>query len=397
MAERNYNTFGAKPNALSSFKSTTPGAISPFGSLARGAGAQQSAAGQAAAQAAAKQQRAINPLTQMFSREQRAAQQEEAPIDPLAMLLGDYQALLSRPEAWQTSGGPNASAIAQLSAQKEQLQKLYETNTATARNLYGTLSMDEDVPSTGLIGEIQKMYGDLSKMYQTGITESGTSSAARQAALSAEQSRQQANREKVAASLGIAPESIQASYESDTALNQAMGDVLSSATSWEGLLRTRRGDVEETGKRLVTATGNTLAQTLLGMKANLDAQSAQIDAAIQAERSRPVTRKLTSIGKVLEDAALDAYKDYLNPDQQPTYSDNPAIAKKQQGFEYFGKSMANPSDNRWYNDTYTKIINKINNAKSGAVPGLTQSEKEFMQVFGITGVGLGTVDPNVLY
>ena len=396
MAERNYNTFGANPNALKQLRATTPGAIAPFGSLTKGGAAQQSRAGQIAAETAQKQQRAVNPLTQMFSREQGATEQE-APVDPLAMLLGDYQALLSRPEAWQTSGGPNASAIAQLSAQKEQLQKLYETNTATARNLYGTLSMDEDVPSTGLIGEIQKMYGDLSKMYQTGITESGTSSAARQAALSAEQSRQQANRERVAASLGIAPESIQTSYESDTALNQAMGDVLSSATSWEGLLRTRKAGAEETGKRLITATGNTLAQTLLGMKANLDAQSAQIDAAIQAERSRPVTRKLTSIGKVLEDAALEAYKDYLNPQAQKPYSDNPAIAKKQQGFEYFGKSMDNPADNKWYENTYNSIVTKLNNAKAGVTPGLTKAEKDFMQVFGITGVGLGIVDPNALY
>jgi sulfite reductase alpha subunit-like flavoprotein len=194
-------------------------------------------------------------------------------------------------QMYETSGGPNQATIRQLEAQRLAAQKNYKTNRADAQNLYGVLSQD-----------IQEMGADLQTSYGTAIGESEASAAARQAELSAEQARQQANRQKAAAELGLAPESIQTNYASDEALNTGMGNVAAGATNWENLLRSQKESAMERTNRLVTATGNTKTQTLLGMKAFLDAQQAQINAQIAGERGKTPTQKLTPLGKILSGA-----------------------------------------------------------------------------------------------
>jgi hypothetical protein len=313
---------------------------------------------------------------------QPTATETSATLDEV---LTARQNLLNVSGAYETVGGPDRTAISNLVNQKYKLQREYNTNRADAQNMYGQLSTD-----------VQTMGAGLKTAYDKIIQGSKDTAAARQGALSTELASQQKTRANIAKELGLAPESIQSNYASDTALNKAMGDVLTSAGSWENLLSSQQAGAQERTNRLATATRNTLNQTKLAMKQQLDAQRSQIDAAVAAERAKTPTQRLTSLGRVLEGIGNDLVKDYLKPSSEVTYSNNPAIAKKQQGFEYFGKNMNNTTDTNWYNSTLGQIVTKINNAKTGATPGLTSFEKEFMQVFGITGVGLGIVDPNVL-
>jgi hypothetical protein len=212
-----------------------------------------------------------------------------------SMATGSQNALnLLLGQMYETSGGANQATIRQLEAQRLASQQNYKTNRADAQNLYGVLSQD-----------IQEMGADLQTSYNTAIGESGALATKRQAELQAEQARQQANRERAAAELGIAPESILTSYASDEALNTGMGNVAASATNWENLLRGQQESAMERTNRLVTATGNTKTQTLLGMKAFLDAQQAQINAQIAGERGKTPTQKLTPLGKLLSGAMND--------------------------------------------------------------------------------------------
>jgi hypothetical protein len=309
---------------------------------------------------------------------------EAVAVNPLDMLLQDYNNLLSRPEAWQTTGGPNQAILSALRGQREQLQQNYATNKADANNLYGILSSDIEEYGAGL----QTRYGESAGQMSAAET-------ARNDALIAEQAAQEARRAAAAAELGLSAESLQ--MAPDTTMNELMATNAGAASNWANLFEANRlREDASTGRQLAGATA-TKNQQLLAMKGFLDQQSAAIDQQIAMERSKAPTRQLTEIGKVLQDAALGAYGDYLSPEEAPLYSQNPLIAKKQQGFELFGKSMANPSDRKWYDDTYASVVAKINNAKAGVSPGLTTEEKRFQQAFGISGVGLGIVDPSLLY
>lgn len=202
-------------------------------------------------------------------------------------------------QMYETSGGPSQATLAQLAAQKAAIQAAYKTNRADAQNLYGTLSMDANVPSTGLIGEIESMGKRLQGAYTGAIGESLAQAEARQASLSQEGEKQRADRARALAELGLS-EVVGQNFASDEALNKSIGDVATSAGSWENLLRSQQGSAAERTNRMITAAGNTRNQTLLGMKALLDQQQAQINAAIAGERSKTPTQKLTPIGRVLE-------------------------------------------------------------------------------------------------
>lgn len=222
--------------------------------------------------------------------QQQMADQQQSNLD---FLLG---------QMYETSGGPNWGNINALQAQRGALQENYKTNRADAQNLYGTLSMDKDVASTGLIGRIEQSGKDLQAAYDAQIAGSQTASTAAQGALGSEQQRQQANRERAAKELGIAPESILTSYGSDTALNRGMSDIASSATSWENLLRTNKTGEQASTDRLITATENTKNQAILGMKNYLDQQIGAIDAQIAAEKAVRPTKKLNDLGRKLQGA-----------------------------------------------------------------------------------------------
>lgn len=223
----------------------------------------------------------LNSRRQTQKAEQAATQAQ----DYLDQLIG---------QMYETSGGPDYAAIRQLEAQRAAAQKNYKTNRADAQNMYGMLSQDIQDSSEKLQGAYTGAIGETTAMAEK-----------RQTGLSEEQKRQQANRERAAAELGIAPESIQTSYASDQALNEGMSDVAASAGSWENLLRAQQGSALERAGQMSTAVGNTRNQTILGMKALLDQQQAQLNAAIAAEKSKTPTQKLTSLGKLLQNSIND--------------------------------------------------------------------------------------------
>jgi hypothetical protein len=204
--------------------------------------------------------------------------------------------------SWEMVGGVNWGAINSLNAQKTSLNKNYATNRADAESMYGTLSTDAEVASTGLIGDIQEMGGQLNTAYDNQIQGSQDASTARQGLLSAEQQRQQANRERVQASLGVSKEGSLMSYGADTALNQGMADVAASAGSWEDLLRTQQLSAKSSTDSRMTGAANTRDQTILNMKNYLDSQIGQIDSQISNYKSQGPTRQLTDIGKLLQKA-----------------------------------------------------------------------------------------------
>lgn len=309
---------------------------------------------------------------------------QQAAVNPLDMLLADYNNLLSRPEAWETVGGPNQGIISALQGQRKQFQENYKTNRADANNLYGILTSDIEGYGEALQGR-----------YATSAEQMSAAEAARTTAVTDAAAQAEARRRAAAAELGLAVEEVQ--QPADSATQEILATNAGAASNWANLLEANRLQAAASTGRQVAGATATKNQQLLAMKNFLDQNLAAVDQQIMMERSKSPTRQLTDIGKVLQDAALGAYEDYLNPQEGPMYSQNPAIAKKQQGFEYFGKSMANPADLQWYDKTYSSIINKISNAKAGVSPSLTQAEKEFQQVFGISSVGLGIVDPNLLY
>jgi hypothetical protein len=305
-------------------------------------------------------------------------------VNPLDALYDAYIQMMSRPEAWETVGGPNQGMISALNAQRQQLQKNYATNKADANNLYGILSSDIEDYGAGL----QERFGQSAEQMSAAET-------ARVDAISAERAAQDARRAAAAAELGLSMESLQMAPDATT--NELVAANAGAASNWANLFEANRlREDASTGRQLAGATA-TKNQQLIAMKNFLDQQQSMIDQEIAMERSKSPSRQLTAIGKALQAGALGGYENLFNPKGEPLYSENPQIAKQQQGFELFGKSMSNPADLKWYNDTFNSIVTKMNNAKAGVSPGLTADEKRFQMAFGITGVGLGTVDPNLLY
>jgi hypothetical protein len=252
------------------------------------------------------------------------------------------------------SGGANQASIQQLQAQRLAAQQNYKTNRADAQNLYGVLSQD-----------IQKMGEGLQASYTTALNESATVAANRQAALSAEQKRQQENRAKAAAELGLAEESALTSYASDEALNTGMGNVAAGASNWENLLRSQQGSAMERTNRLITATGNTKNQTILGMKAYLDAQQAQIDAQIAAERAKTPTQKLTALGKLLESRMNEQIVNELFPSELGQTSRQKA---ETEAMIDLGLDPKNPADKTEFRQLQQSGSAKLSNKTLGSKP-----------------------------
>jgi hypothetical protein len=253
-----------------------------------------------------------------------------------------------------TTGGPNRATLQQLAAQRLAAQQSYKTNRADAQNLYGVLSQD-----------IQKMGEGLQASYTTALSESATVAANRQAALSAEQKRQQENRAKVAAELGLAEESALTSYASDEALNTGMGNVAAGASNWENLLRSQQGSAMERTNRLITATGNTKNQTILGMKAYLDAQQAQIDAQIAAENAKTPTQKLTALGKLLES---EMNKQIVNELFPSDLGQTPRQKSEAQAMIDLGLDPKKPGDKFVFRQLQQSGSAKLSNKTLGAGP-----------------------------
>lgn len=193
---------------------------------------------------------------------------------------------------YRTVGGPNAALIASLQAQKKQLQTNYGQNKADANNLYGELSSDIETYGAGL-----------QERYQTSMDEMATAQTTRQGELAGLQSQRDADRARVAASLGIAAEDAQAPQS--TALQEIAGLSSAAASNWDNLFRTNKLLADASTGRQVAGAGATKANQLMAMKRYLDAQTAAIDSEISMERMKAPTQELTDIGKALRSLEVD--------------------------------------------------------------------------------------------
>lgn len=376
MATRDYSTFGADPNALRDYRSTTPWQVATtpvYSNIATTGSAKESLDNVVSEYTgtsgiSSKDEQARTALRGRAG-DVRAAAATGSAYDPLAGL-----------DLYETTGGANIGLINALTASRAQLAENYATNRADAENMYGALSMDASVPSTGLIGDIQSMGGTLQGAYDMQIQGSQDTAAARQTALSEEQMRQQANREKVAASLGLAPESVQMNYASDEALNTGMSTVADRATSWEGLLNTNKLGAMESTNRLITGAANTKNQTILGMKAYLDSQQAQIDAEVAMEKAKTPQTKLTALGKLIEARTNQGIVDQIfgNEDLTPRGQDE-ADAMRDLGLD-----RTNPNDMQYFRQLQASGSEKLKNSSiPGASEPLTTAEQIAVKSQGI--------------
>ena len=193
---------------------------------------------------------------------------------------------------YRTVGGPNAAMIAQYNAQKQQLQQNYSQNKADANNLYGQLSTDIETYGAGL-----------QQRYTTSIDEMGAAQTARQGEIAGLQSQRDADRARVAASLGIGVEDAQTPQS--TALQEIAGLSSAAAGNWENLFKANKLLADASTGRQVAGAKATQADQLTAMKRFLDAQSMAIDSQIAMERMRPVTQELTDVGKPLRSLEIE--------------------------------------------------------------------------------------------
>jgi len=262
---------------------------------------------------------------------------------------------------YRTVGGPNQAMIAQYQAQKDQLQKNYAQNKADANNLYGELSSDIETYGAGL-----------QERYQTNIDEMGAAQTARQDEITGLQSQRDADRARVAASLGIGAEDVQTPQS--TAL-QEIGAVSSAAASnWENLFRANKLLADASTGRQVAGAEGTKANQLMAMKRYLDAQNAAIDSQIAMERMKTPTQELTEFGEYIQPAMFGAQLDQLQQIAPDIFGGGEAAEMSKFGqtvqgaqnyFREIGKNYS-PSD---IQAMITKINDYMNVAGQRGVPG----------------------------
>lgn len=264
-------------------------------------------------------------------------------------------------QMYRTVGGPNQAMIAQYQAQKDQLQKNYSQNKADANNLYGELSSDIETYGAGL-----------QQRYQTNIDEMGAAQTARQEEIAGLQSQRDADRARVAASLGIGAEDVQTPQS--TAL-QEIGAVSSAAASnWENLFRANKLLADASTGRQIAGAEGTKANQLMAMKRYLDAQNAAIDSQIAMERMKTPTQELTEFGKYIQPAMFGAQLDQLQQIAPDIFGGGEAAEMSKFGqtvkgaqdyFREIGKNYS-PSD---IQAMITKINEYMNVAGQRGVPG----------------------------
>ena len=306
-------------------------------------------------------------------------------LDPINQFNQDYMSLINNPLYWETKGGPNQSAIAALSAQKAAATTNYEQNKADVSNLYGQLTQD------------MTTYGaDLQTRYDTTISDTETGQSNYQTELQQRQAKQDETRATAASELGLAIESLQSAPS--TVLDQIAQQSQAASNNWTNLLKANKLFEEGSTSRQIAGADYNKISTLTGLKNYLDQTYAQIDAQLQAERSKSPTRQLNDLGQAQQAGMFDVLDRIWNPEDAdiPLYSENPIIARMQQAFESEGRSMDNAADMEWYSNTYESIVNKINNAGAGTSPGLNPEEKRFMEAFDLSTSGLGIIDPALL-
>jgi hypothetical protein len=219
--------------------------------------------------------------------------------DPAQSLLQNYLDVQNNPQFTYLTGGPNQALINQLAQQSKQKLEQYKQNRADAENMYGQLT-----------AKVEGFGTQMGSAYDASIAGTQQQGQASQQALAQELANQAARRSSAFKELGIEREGALTNFGSDTALNEAMGNILSSSNAWASLLGSQKGGAMERNKSLQTALGSTLNQTVLGMKQQYDAMKEYYDSQISAEKSKTATRKLNELGKMFSKGTLDKLKEY---------------------------------------------------------------------------------------
>jgi hypothetical protein len=285
-------------------------------------------------------------------------------------------------QMYRTVGGPNAALIAQYNAQKEQLQENYSQNKADANNLYGQLSSDIETYGAGL-----------QERYTTDIEGMATAEAERQQGLEDLQSQRDADRARVAASLGIGVEDAQTPQSS--ALQEIAGLSSAAASNWENLFKANKLLADASTGRQVAGAGATKANQLMAMKRFLDAQNQAIDSQIAMERMKTPTQELTDFGKFAQPAMFGEQlrqlqgiaPEIFGPGEQPGMSSfGEKVAGAQQYFAETGKNY----NSTQIQDMISRINEYMNMAGQRGVPGaiasmggLTADETILAEILGI--------------
>ena len=213
--------------------------------------------------------------------------------------LQEYLNIQGNPQLTYLTGGPNQALIRQLTDLSKKKLEQYKSNRADAENMYGQLTT-----------KVEGFGTAIGQGYDSAISSTAQQGQASQQALSQELANQSGRRANAFKELGIEREGALTDFRSDTALNEAMGNILASSGSWQGLLQTQKQGAGERNKNLQTALGNTLNQTVLGMKEQYDAVKEAYDSQIASEKSKTATRKLNELGKMFSKGALSKLEEF---------------------------------------------------------------------------------------
>jgi len=312
--------------------------------------------------------------------QERATAGRQAPATQPASEGFNLDAILD--QMYRTVGGPNAALIAQYNAQKQQLQENYSQNKADANNLYGQLSSDIETYGAGLQGR-----------YTTDIEGMATTEAERQQGLAGLQSQRDADRARVAASLGIGAEDVQTPQSS--AVQEIAGLSSAAASNWENLFKANKLLADASTGRQVAGAGATKANQLMAMKRFLDAQNQAIDSQIAMERMKTPTQELTDFGKFAQPAMFGEQlrqlqgiaPEIFGPGEQPEMSPfGETVRGAQQYFAEIGKNY----NSTQIQDMISRINEYMNMAGQRGVPGaiasmggLTADETILAEILGI--------------
>jgi hypothetical protein len=296
--------------------------------------------------------------------------------------LQNYLDIQNNPQFSYLTGGPNQALINQLTELSKKKLDLYKSNRADAENMYGQLT-----------SKVEGFGTAIGQGYDSAISSTAQQGQASQQALSQELANQAGRRSDAFKELGIEREGALTNYNSDTALNEAMGNILASSGSWQGLLQTQKQGAGERNKNLVSAIGNTLNETVLGMKQQYDAVKEAYDSQIASEKSKTATRKLNELGKMFSQGALNQLKDYTFGSTGT--SGQTDIQKKLNNFNAvptarFGSPSSYPGGaTAWYNMMANEAQKAYSGDKLKEGKGIDPDLIRFAQTFGL-GPYMGT-------
>ena len=293
--------------------------------------------------------------------------------------LQNYLDIQNNPQFTYLTGGPNQALIKQLTDLSKKKLDLYKSNRADAENMYGQLT-----------SKVEGFGTAIGQGYDSAISSTAQQGQASQQALSQELANQSGRRSDAFKELGIEREGALTDFRSDTALNEAMGNILASSGSWQGLLQSQKQGAGERNKNLVTAVGNTLNETVLGMKQQYDAVKEAYDSQIASEKSKTATRKLNELGKMFSKGALDQLKNYTFGSTGAGAAGQTSIEKKLAGWnavpsaKYGSPGTYAGGPTAWFNDMVARAQQAYSsNERAREGVGVDPEIIRFAQDFGL--------------